>query len=1090
MKTLRQVLHRLSQHHERALELLVKLGSSLAYYRNGNEADLNESVRLLGRARSHYATNPLYQAHIFNCLSTALLNRFEISGIQADIDGAVTHFQEALELVPDENRNKPVLYDNLCEAFTRRFIHFKVLLDADGAVQMAENALDLTPDGHRQEPIRVDALGRSLSRRYDASGDPVDAQRAIAAAENALRMVTAVHPDYVEFHMNLAITLHRRFIRLDNMPDLERAIALLRSVKSDTRNAGMHRKILGKLGLFLVSKYNRNESADVAEAIAVLEETVALTPDADEDSNEHLDYLATAYKARFQRLGDIGDIDNSISFLSSCLEQPHAVLANYQSHKENLGSVLILRFQAIGGIRDVDRAIKLLSEVVASTEMHKMQDELGPLTNLGIAHLLRYMQTQRSGDIEAAVSCFENVIKATQDSSHPMRHFFVNNLALALNRRFDQVGDLQPGDVDRAIALFEEAIQLCPDDQLRRAAYLNNLVVSALLRFRRDHDSSDIDKALVAGTESVRLTPAEHVDYSSHQFNLGRAWLTRSRESEGERTMLDTAVQCFSSAALASNSPPRMKFGAASEWSRCAWADKHESLLEACKIALELLPQVAWLGLPFSDRLEELVQTGNIVNAAAATSIDHGANETAVEWLEQGRSIVWGQILQLRSPMDELREIRPDLAARFRELSSALDKSNNNLSFESTGQSHRRSTAEWQALLYDIRENTKLKRFLLPKSLSELVAVGLPGPVIMLNVSLFRCDALILVPWSTSVKHLPLSEFSYEDATRLRDSLSSVLRTNGRHIFDDTRLKGRPAALPTDPDTDQVFVSILATLWSNVVYPVIEALELKPTSIDQLPRLWWCPTGALTFLPLHAAGMYDNPAAGNKLSDYAISSYLPTLRALRDPPTISPGNERKFKVLGVGVPSGSSPLPGTREELRHISGHVGLSRFVSLIDNKATVDAVSSGIEECAWAHFACHGLQNPLEPTQSSLLLTNETQLTISQITQLSLPHAELAFLSACQTATGDAKLTDEAMHLSASMLHAGYRSVVGTMWSIMDRDAPQVSDDFYRYLFRKEVPDYRDSARALHEAVDNLRLKKKSRSFLAWVPFIHIGA
>jgi CHAT domain-containing protein len=40
------------------------------------------------------------------------------------------------------------------------------------------------------------------------------------------------------------------------------------------------------------------------------------------------------------------------------------------------------------------------------------------------------------------------------------------------------------------------------------------------------------------------------------------------------------------------------------------------------------------------------------------------------------------------------------------------------------------------------------------------------------------------------------------------------------------------------------------------------------------------------------------------------------------------------------------------------------------------------------------------------------------------------LAFLSACETAKGDGKTPDEAMHLAASLLFAGFRGVVATMW------------------------------------------------------------
>ena len=43
---------------------------------------------------------------------------------------------------------------------------------------------------------------------------------------------------------------------------------------------------------------------------------------------------------------------------------------------------------------------------------------------------------------------------------------------------------------------------------------------------------------------------------------------------------------------------------------------------------------------------------------------------------------------------------------------------------------------------------------------------------------------------------------------------------------------------------------------------------------------------------------------------------------------------------------------------------------------------------------------------------------------------HISLAFLSACGTAQGDVDMPDEAMHLAATLMFAGTRSVVATLW------------------------------------------------------------
>jgi hypothetical protein len=51
-----------------------------------------------------------------------------------------------------------------------------------------------------------------------------------------------------------------------------------------------------------------------------------------------------------------------------------------------------------------------------------------------------------------------------------------------------------------------------------------------------------------------------------------------------------------------------------------------------------------------------------------------GLPEAAVEWLEQGRSIVWGELFQLRSSFEGLSSAHSDHARRLQELSAALEQ--------------------------------------------------------------------------------------------------------------------------------------------------------------------------------------------------------------------------------------------------------------------------------------------------------------------------------------------------------------------------------------------------------------------------------
>ncbi|KQC37199.1 hypothetical protein UK82_17350 [Frankia sp. ACN1ag] len=137
--------------------------------------------------------------------------------------------------------------------------------------------------------------------------------------------------------------------------------------------------------------------------------------------------------------------------------------------------------------------------------------------------------------------------------------------------------------------------------------------------------------------------------------------------------------------------------------------------------------------------------------------------------------------------------------------------------------------------------------------------------------------------------------------------------------------------------------------------------------------------------------------------------------------------------------------------------------------------------------HFACHGQQDLDEPSRNAVLLHDEP-LTVLDVARLGAVDAELAFLSACATASGGATLPDEAIHLASSLQTAGFRHVIATLWPIYDAVAPQVGQDVYQAL--ADAGQTRDLAALLHQAVRRLRDRDDSRSPLVWAPYVHIGA
>jgi CHAT domain-containing protein len=254
----------------------------------------------------------------------------------------------------------------------------------------------------------------------------------------------------------------------------------------------------------------------------------------------------------------------------------------------------------------------------------------------------------------------------------------------------------------------------------------------------------------------------------------------------------------------------------------------------------------------------------------------------------------------------------------------------------------------------------------------------------------------------------------------------------------------------------------------------------------------------MAFLPLHAAGIYGSkdPSDDIKLSKFAVSSYTTTLSAIINSDLRKKRDSmKKQKILIISQPAtpGLTPLPGTEEEAKVIQKYTSPEHSLHLTHAEAVLDTVKSEMSKHEIVHLACHGIQDSTNPLNSSFALY-DGKLTLHDLMRLSLDNAELAVLSACQTAAGDENLPEEVVHLAAGMLVVGYPSVIATMWSIGDKNAPIVAEKIYESLLghgnklvtRKQT---QSAAYALHAAIEHLRKQVGEMNFVKWVPFVHYG-
>lgn len=187
-------------------------------------------------------------------------------------------------------------------------------------------------------------------------------------------------------------------------------------------------------------------------------------------------------------------------------------------------------------------------------------------------------------------------------------------------------------------------------------------------------------------------------------------------------------------------------------------------------------------------------------------------------------------------------------------------------------------------------------------------------------------------------------------------------------------------------------------------------------------------------MPVHAAGIYEG-SNQECCSDYVVSSYTPTLSALIE----AQKGQIKFdlhqvKIMAVALKHAQNPnmpplqnvIPETRAVI-DMATKMGIGSIVGA--DTADKQEVLAMLQSSNVIHLACHGVQDSKEPHKSRFCLSTG-DLAVSELMQLNLKDAFLAYLSACETAKGDKRHADEVVHLAATMLFAGFKSVVATMW------------------------------------------------------------
>lgn len=625
-----------------------------------------------------------------------------------------------------------------------------------------------------------------------------------------------------------------RFEQSRSISDLNEYISKLEhSSQKLSQRDPIYAYTLSHLGYALLERYRTDQNPDsLRKAHGLSSEALSIATDNDIHRATVLQHAAIISRARYDSTGTLKDLDEAISWLTQAV----SLLDNSREEKclclLDLGSALHHRSQRLYSLDDLDNGVAFFQEALALTPRASANRFMG-LTNLSVCLQDRYKLLARPDDLNEAISLSQSAVDLAPDGHTSLP---LCSLGSALQMRYQEQGD--QADLARATCLLRKALATLACDDKRRLICMGTLARALNIHFELSGNVKVLDEAISTTRGALLLLPKDHPQRSEFLTNLGHM-LSKRFDCLQEQVDHDLALASFKDAATASTGALSARLEACCF---CAAASvqegDHASTVDAVKTLLSLLTQYIWIGGSVYHRLGHLRTLQHMSTLCAAAAIELNELPMAVEWLEETRSFVWRQVLQLRTPLDNLRGINVELASKLEALSrdlqtlSTVESPANGItsakmylgaSLEFEAQARRRLAEEWEETVQQCRSLAGFEGFLRPLTFDSLSRASQQGIIVVINVFEDRCTALVVPAQSKRVISVPLPRTSHANITVLRNQMNTSLRN--LHL----RSQDRASRHVTPANLERV----LEALWADIVQPVIESLALPDPTVSE-----------------------------------------------------------------------------------------------------------------------------------------------------------------------------------------------------------------------------------------------------------------
>ncbi|RMJ17651.1 hypothetical protein CDV36_002650 [Fusarium kuroshium] len=997
------------------------------YHIDGNITHINDSIDVIREVLQSAVLDDIYRAETQGNLALHLVDRFDITKYPSDIEDAISFTRGTLQVVPEDDPDRDSWLGNLGKQLSRKYHCTSDVSVLEESISFSRQSVDAASHNPPNKALWLSNLGNRLHERFWAYGEIKDLEEAIVSLQQSLELTPQDHGQRCMRLANLAGKLSERFSRLGAQEDLDQAIDLTREAIEGTKEKDPWRPAWHhNLGLELSKKYRLTGAKKyLDEAIACLREAVKTTSEENSSVNQWMNLLSILLGRRFLRFGSMADTEEAVKFARRAVENTERQDWVYRVYLTTLGNRLRDRHTCTHSLEDLNEAILVTKQAVDAT----------PEGNTDLPTLWHNLSTQLSA-------------RYSMDKDNHSHQ-----------------------DIEEAVAYAQRAVRECPDDHPDRPQWLSNLGFQrsvSIERYMGDEQEGArviVEKGLEEAINDTRMaveaTSPESPERAMMMIHLGDRLSRRSTWNVDPKD-LDEASQYWALAMEFETAPIKIRLMAADR--RLSAVDLLNDLERAYQIAeatVALMPQLAPNSLSSTDKQQVLEQVVGLASRAAAIALMAGKGAAcAIKMLETGRGILASSLQDLRWNLSlvDLEHQHPELAELYHRLRALLDKPapDNELvpflgknEFQNTDERFE-AAEQMETLLDKIRMNPGFERFLASPSEQQLLEAAVEGPVVILNVSSYRCDALVIDGHGTREVNLP--KLSQEAISE---------REKGPESFEK--------------------YETLEWIWDAIAEPVLEDLGIlttKPT--EAWPRIWWIPTGPLARFPIHAAG-YHRDSGSRTVLDRAISSYAISVKSVisgrqsRERNVATQMLSQSALLVSMEETLGYQRLANAKKEIKEVQSVCESMPLKCVQLAQPRQDEVLSKLPGCGIFHFAGHAKAEKDNPMSGIILLKDwrEKPLTVESIfeTNLSAKMPFLAYLSACGTTQNQHdKSIDENIHLTSAFWLAGFRHVIGTLWEVQDELCVRMAGLTYEFLKANGMSD-ENVGRALHWAMRQLR-------------------